>query len=46
MESVFTLANATDDGKKLNMDDLYEYKQQKDMRVLATFNRILSKNAN
>ena len=43
MESVFTLANATDDGKKLNMDDLYEYKQQKDMRVLATFNRILSR---
>ena len=43
METVFTLANATDNGEKINMDDLYEYKQQKDMEVLATFNKILSR---
>lgn len=43
MESVFTLANASDGGENLNMDDLYEYKQQKDMEVLATFNKILSR---
>lgn len=43
MESVFTLANASDGGENINMDDLYEYKQQKDMEVLATFNKILSR---
>lgn len=43
MESIFTLANAADDGAKLNMDDLYEYKQQKDQATLATFNKILSR---
>ena len=43
MESIFTLANAQEDGADINMDDLYEYKQQKDQAVLATYNRILSR---
>ena len=43
MENIFTLANASDDGSNINMDDLYEHKQQKDMEVLSTFNKILSR---
>lgn len=43
METIFTLADTTDDNVKLNLDDLYERKKQQDMNTLALYNRILSR---
>ena len=43
METIFTLADTTDDQVSLNLDDLYERKKQQDMNTLALYNRILSR---
>jgi hypothetical protein len=42
MDTIFTLGD-NDDGDKMNMDELYEKKQQSDMNTLNTFNKILNR---
>jgi len=43
MASIFTLENIEDFSEKLNIDDLYEKKQQSDLNKLALFNKILNR---
>lgn len=44
MDTIFTLGNDEDDENlKLNLDDLYEKKQQYDLHTLATYNKILGR---
>jgi hypothetical protein len=43
MDTIFTLGDATNDSLKLNLDDLYERKQQQDLNTLALYNRILAR---
>ncbi len=43
METIFTLADTTDDNVNLNLDELYERKKQQDMNTLALYNRILAR---
>lgn len=43
MASIFTLENIEDFSEKLNIDDLYEKKQQYDLNKLALFNKILNR---
>ena len=43
MESIFTLGDEDDSGKNLNMDELYEKKKARDLAVLRTYNKILSR---
>ena len=43
MDTIFTLGEATSESTKLNLDDLYERKQQQDLNTLSLFNRILAR---
>ena len=43
MDTIFTLGEASQDQIKLNLDDLYERKQQQDLNNLSLFNRILAR---
>ena len=43
MDTIFTLGDPTNETTKLNLDDLYERKQQQDLNTLALYNRILSR---
>jgi hypothetical protein len=43
MDTIFTLGDATNDTTKVNLDDLYERKQQKDLNTLSLYNRILAR---
>lgn len=43
MDNIFTLGDEHDEQIKLNLDDLYERKQQHDLNTLATFNKILNR---
>ncbi len=43
METIFTLGEAPDEGRDVNMDDLYEYQKQKSLEDLALYNKILSR---
>ena len=41
MDTIFTLGDATNESTKLNLDELYERKQQQDLNTLSLYNRIL-----
>jgi hypothetical protein len=41
MDTIFTLGDATNESTKLNLDELYERKQQQDLKTLELYNRIL-----
>jgi hypothetical protein len=43
MDTIFTLGDEQDEQIKLNLDDLYERKQQHDLNTLATYNKILNR---
>jgi hypothetical protein len=43
MDTIFTLGEATNESTKLNLDELYERKQQQDLNTLALYNRILAR---
>lgn len=43
MDTIFTLGDENDDQVKLNLDELYERKQQHDLNTLSTYNKILSR---
>lgn len=44
MDTIFTLRDEYDNGSiKLNMDDLYEQKKQRDLHTLSMYNRILNR---
>jgi len=43
MDSIFTLGDNSDEPMKLNLDELYEKKQQQDLNTLALYNRILAR---
>jgi hypothetical protein len=43
MDTIFTLGDASDESTKINLDDLYERKQQQDLNSLSLFNRILAR---
>jgi len=43
MDTIFTLGDDNEEQVKLNLDDLYERKQQHDLNTLNTYNKILSR---
>lgn len=43
MDTIFTLGDASDSESKLNLDELYEKKQQHDLNTIAVYNRILNR---
>ena len=43
MDTIFTLGDATSESTKINLDDLYERKQQQDLNTLSLYNRILAR---
>ena len=43
MDTIFTLGDLEDTNTKINLDDLYEKKKQKDLNTVNTYNRILSR---
>lgn len=43
MDTIFTLGDATNESLKINLDELYEKKQQQDLNTLALYNRILAR---
>jgi len=43
MDTIFTLNDDLSEGIKLNLDELYEKKQQQDLNTLSLYNRILSR---
>jgi hypothetical protein len=43
MDTIFTLGDATHESMKINLDDLYEKKQQQDLNTLALYNRVLGR---
>lgn len=43
MDTIFTLGDLEDSNTKINLDDLYEKKKQKDLNTVNTYNRILSR---
>jgi len=43
MDTIFTLGEASHDPIKLNLDDLYERKQQQDLNTLSLYNRVLAR---
>jgi len=43
MDTIFTLGDIEDDNVKMNLDDLYERKQQHDLNTLSVYNRILTR---
>ena len=40
MDTIFTLGDETDEQVKLNLDELYERKQQHDLNTLSTYNKV------
>ncbi len=43
METIFTLGEACDEGRDVNLDELYEYQKQKSLEDLSLYNKILSR---
>ena len=43
MDTIFTLGDSSDTNSKLNLDELYEKKQQHDLNTIAIYNRILNR---
>jgi hypothetical protein len=43
MDTIFTLGDETNESLKLNLDDLYERKQQQDLNTLGLYNRVLGR---
>ena len=43
MDTIFTLGDSSNESFKLNLDDLYEKKQQQDLNTLGLYNRILGR---
>ena len=43
MANIFTLENISDFSEKLNIDDLYEKKRQKDMQQMELYNKLLNR---
>ena len=43
MDTIFTLGDLEDENVKINLDDLYEKKKQKDLNTVNTYNKILSR---
>jgi hypothetical protein len=43
MDTIFTLGDENDDNIKLNLDELYERKQQHDLNTLSVYNKLLSR---
>jgi hypothetical protein len=43
MDTIFTLGDESHDSNKINLDDLYERKQQQDLNTLALYNRVLGR---
>jgi hypothetical protein len=43
MESIFTLGDNSNESYKINLDELYEKKQQQDLNKLALYNRVLGR---
>ena len=43
MDSIFTLGDNCDEPMKINLDELYEKKQQQDLNTLSLYNRILAR---
>jgi hypothetical protein len=43
METIFTLGNYEETSSKINLDDLYEETQKKNLNTLSIYNRILSR---
>jgi hypothetical protein len=43
MDTIFTLGDENDEQVKLNLDELYERKQQHDLNTLSIYNKILSR---
>ena len=43
METIFTLGEASDEGRDVNLDELYEYQKQRSLEDLALYNKILSR---
>ena len=40
MDTIFTLGDNDDEQTKVNLDDLYERKQQHDLNTLSTYNKV------
>ena len=43
MTNIFTLENIEDFSEKINIDDLYEKKKERDLKNLELFNKILNR---
>ena len=43
MDTIFTLGDSNDDTTNMNLDELYERKQQHDLNTIATYNKILNR---
>jgi hypothetical protein len=43
MDTIFTLGESSNESHKLNLDELYEKKQQQDLNTLGLYNRILGR---
>ena len=43
MDTIFTLGDSSDTNTKLNLDELYEKKQQHDLNTLSIYNKILNR---
>ena len=42
MDTIFTLGDSTDINSKLNLDELYEKKQQHDLHTISIYTKILN----
>ena len=43
MDTIFTLGDASSESTKINLDELYERKQQQDLNTMTLYNRILAR---
>jgi len=43
MDTIFTLGDNVDENVKINLDDLYERKQQHDLNTLSIYNKVLNR---
>jgi hypothetical protein len=43
MDTIFTLGDENDEQFKMNLDELYERKQQHDLNTLSTYNKIINR---
>jgi len=43
MDTIFTLGEYDDTDNKINLDDLYEIKQQHDLNTVSTYNKVISR---